>query len=174
MFLVKCLSSCAGVLKPHHYPTKKETLWSVDYPTNCSLSHWLYYLNIQEYLPQAESGVPLAMELFISSPVLIKFDKHRKEKAAIYLYTASVCVSVRQTKREGGRTVWISVLACIMYVPCNLTPINLTDGLVIITKCRCDKLELGSLWLPVIWWVRFWLKRWWSHFDILILHHNNW
>lgn len=68
-----------------------------------------------------------------------------------------VCICVcetekeRQMKREVGRTVWICVYPCKLYVHCNLTPINLTDSLIIITKCRCGKLKLGSPWLPVMW-----------------------
>lgn len=59
-------------------------------------------------------------------------------------------------------------------VPWNLTPINLSDGLIIIPKCRCGDLKLGSLLVPVISCGVSRLKRWWSHFDIVLFHQYNW
>lgn len=58
-----------------------------------------------------------------------------------------VCVRVCVTEIETDEEC---VYACILYVPCNLTPINLIDDLVIITKCRFGKLKLGLLRVPVI------------------------
>lgn len=183
MFLVKCLSSERLVcFNPTITPLKRRLCdWWTTRPTMGSVP-WPYYQNIQEYFPYSKAAVSVTVDLFIDPPVQIKFGEHWKE----YLYVYSICVCVwvciwvsvrdkeRQMKGEGGRTVWICVYVCMLYVYCNMTPINLTDGLIIITKCRCGELNLGSLWLPVIWWVILWLKRWWPLFDSFLFHHHNW
>lgn len=84
-----------------------------------------------------------------------------------YTYTyVCLCVWDRRSEilNEGcGKPVWI----CVLYIHCNLTPINLVDGLIIIMKCGCGEFKPMSLWLPDNWWVLLWFRRWWPCFDIL-------
>lgn len=54
--------------------------------------------------------------------------------------------------------VWDACLHhCLLYVYCNMTPINLVDGLIIITNCGCGDLKPVSLRLPDNQWVLLWL-----------------
>lgn len=56
------------------------------------------------------------------------------------------------------RGVWDACLhRCVLYVYCNLTPINLVDGLIIITNCGWGDLKPVSLRLPDNRWVLLWL-----------------
>ena len=94
-------------LLPH---LKGDCDWWITRPTVGSAA-WPYYQNIQEYLPHSKVGVPVAVELFISPPVQIKFGEHWKESGLlvsyVFMWAASECV--RQMNGEGGRTVCVLV-----------------------------------------------------------------